>query len=103
MSDLTITQQNKVSTSQALKTLDEICSDELVKAKVGALLLAYHQRWSRQDFTVLEIEQVATSDLFNPETRARSRTFQMAGKKDILLDEANKLWLMDHKTCSEDI
>lgn len=87
----------------ALELLETICSDPLVKARVRALLRAYHLRWQKQDLTVLEIEQVASSDLFNPETSAKSRSFQMAGKKDVLLEEAGKLWLMDHKTCSEDI
>lgn len=91
------------STEAALAAVDVHATEPLLRAKMRALLLAYHQRWAAQDIDVLEIEQVASADLYNPATSAKSRTFQMAGKKDILLLEAERFWLMDHKTCSEDI
>lgn len=88
---------------EALTEIDSICTDDLLRAKMRALLMAYHVRWSSQAFTVLDIEKFSKSDLYNPETSTKSRTFQMAGKEDILIEEAGKLWQMDHKTCSEDI
>jgi hypothetical protein len=89
--------------TRALATIDERCSDPLMRAKLRGLMRGYDARYQKQDISVLEIEQTITSDLFNPGTGAKSRSFIMAGKKDVLLEEAGKLWLMDHKTCSEDI
>jgi hypothetical protein len=87
----------------ALAKIDELCTDPLMRAKLRGLMRAYHARWQHQQIAVLEIEQTITSDLYNPATSAKSRSFIMAGKKDILLEESGKYWLMDHKTSSEDI
>jgi hypothetical protein len=91
------------SPAAALEAIPGLCSDLLLQAKMRALLRAYHARWGAQEVDVMEIEQVVDSELFNPATGAKSRSFQMAGKKDILLEESDRAWLMDHKTCSEDI
>lgn len=87
----------------ALQTIDSICSDPLLRAKLRGLLRGYDARWGAQQLVAHEIEVTVTSDLFNPATGAKSRTFMMAGKKDLLMEESGRLWLMDHKTCSEDI
>jgi hypothetical protein len=76
----------------------------LIRAKIRGLLHAYDQRWSSQPLEVLEVEHMLTADMWNPESGKKSRTYLMAGKRDVLLrDEIGQLVLMDHKTCSEDI
>lgn len=87
----------------ALATIDNLCGDQLLRAKLRGLLRGYDAKWGGHQLTALEIEVTVTSDLYNPATSAKSRSFTMAGKKDLLMEEDSHLWLMDHKTCSEDI
>jgi hypothetical protein len=76
----------------------------LIEAKIKGLLFGYDKRWGNQTFNVLEVEQMITADMWNPESGRMSRSYLMAGKRDVLLsDELGQTLLMDHKTCSEDI
>ncbi len=90
----------------ALRRINELlpADDQAVmRAKLRGLMRAYAARWAADNFGVIEIETLATSDLYNPATSAKSRSFTVAGKKDVLLVENGRLWLMDHKTTSQDI
>lgn len=90
----------------AISSLDSAKYPEtaLIVAKIRGMLVGYDKRWSSQPFSVLEIEQMITADMWNPETSRTSRTYLMAGKRDVLMtDEIGQVVLMDHKTCSEDI
>jgi hypothetical protein len=64
-----------------LAAVDERCPDRVIRAKSRGLLRGYHARWRAQAPYVLEIESTITSDLFNPATSAKSRSFIMAGKE----------------------
>lgn len=79
--------------------------DELVTSKCNALMQGYHLRWhdNADNCEVLEVERLCTSDLVNPDTQAKSRTFRVAGKLDLLLHRDGKRVLVDHKTSSDDI
>jgi hypothetical protein len=78
-------------------------SQRLVASKCRALLLGYHSRWGLPDFDILAVEQLAQSDLYNPATQAKSRTFSVAGKIDLIVNRFGRRVLFDHKTTSEDI
>ncbi len=78
-------------------------SQQLVAAKCRGLLRGYHARWAASEYVPVAVETVVTADLFNPLTQARSRSFSLAGKLDVLIDYRGQRLLMDHKTTSQDI
>lgn len=77
----------------------------LIRAKCNALMQGYHARWiSSQDaFEVMSVEEMISSDLWNPETGRKSRSFRVAGKIDVRARRNGREVIVDHKTCSEDI
>src|SRR5690606_22231650 len=79
--------------------------DLLIAAKVRGLVRGYHSRWREHDYQPLAVEQLVTSNLYNPETQAVSRTFRIAGKIDLLAEHkpTGRRVLFDHKTTSQDI
>lgn len=81
----------------------EIDAFERVKAEV--LLTAYAARWADDQYEVIAVEAQFTTDLRNPSTGAASRTWQLAGKLDVILRElaTGRVVFMEHKTSAEDI
>lgn len=79
--------------------------DLLIAAKVRGLVRGYHSRWREHDYQPLAVEQLVTSNLYNPDTQAVSRTFRIAGKIDLLAEHkpTGRRVLFDHKTTSQDI
>lgn len=78
-------------------------SRALVAAKCRALLEGYHARWQQSPWAVESVEQMVESDLWNPETSRKSRSFRVAGKLDLLVNNGGRRTLVDHKTASDDI
>lgn len=80
-------------------------SQRLIAAKCRGLMRGYEARWARlQDqFDVISVEEIIASDLWNPETSRKSRTFSVAGKLDVRAMRGGRNVIIDHKTCSEDI
>lgn len=76
---------------------------QLIAAKCRALMLGYDSRWSHQAYRLVASEHTIQSELWNPDTGHRSRTFKLAAKVDKLAIDGNRLILFDHKTTSEDI
>jgi hypothetical protein len=76
---------------------------ELMAAKARGLMRGYDKRWSGQQFITLVVEETITSSLFNPTTKARSRTFELGGKIDVRAELDGEIVIIDHKTTSEDI
>ena len=82
--------------------------DLLVAAKCIGLMVGYDKRWLEETvatFDVDGIEYFVESDLWNPETNRKSRSFRIAGILDISAtrkDNGHRV-IMDHKTTSDDI
>lgn len=77
---------------------------ELIGAKCRGLITGYHARWKDAGYRIENIEYLVQSNLWNPETEAKSRSFTLAGKLDAgLIAPDNRRIIMDHKTTSEDI
>lgn len=76
---------------------------DLVAAKCRALLVGYHARWQDAPWAVEEVEQMVDSDLWNPETGRKSRSFMVAAKLDLKVLVGDRRTLVDHKTSSDDI
>lgn len=77
----------------------------LIAAKVIGLMKGYAHRWDDSKYRIDDVESVLTSDLFNPETGRKSRSFTIAGKLDVRATEiaTGRRVLFDHKTTSDDI
>ena len=77
----------------------------LIAAKVIGLMKGYAHRWDDSKYRIDDVESVLTSDLFNPETGRKSRSFTIAGKLDVRATEiaTGQRVLFDHKTTSDDI
>lgn len=80
-------------------------SRALVAAKCYALLQGYDQRWHDAPYRIDGVEAVMTSDLYNPETQRKSRSFVIAGKIDVRATEiaTGAKVILDHKTASQEI
>jgi hypothetical protein len=76
---------------------------ELIAAKCRGLLHGYDARWRESAYVPVNVERLVTSIFVNPETRASSRTFSLAGKIDVLASHHGRTVLVDHKTTSQEI
>ena len=83
--------------------LEAANTDPLSVWKVRALLTGYHERWKAADLQVLTVEEVFQLPIVNPDTARSSRTFTQGGRFDLTVHYDRRDWLMEHKTCSEDI
>ena len=78
-------------------------SRALMAAKCRGLLVGYHARWADAEYLPVAVERIVQSDLWNPETGRKSRSFTVAGKIDLSAALRDRAVLIDHKTTSEDI
>lgn len=76
----------------------------LVGAKCAGLMIGYHARWSNQQYRIQDVECYVESDLWNPTTGRKSRSFRVAGKIDLrATGPAGESVILDHKTTYADI
>lgn len=77
------------------------------KARAEAMVRGYDARWSdeAQHYEVISVEQRFETDVINPETGAKSQTWRLGGKLDVLLRDRRdgRARFMEHKTSSEDL
>lgn len=73
--------------------------DAYEAVRVRVLLRGYDSRWGHERHEVTAVEKEFYAPLLNPETGAPSRTYELAGKLDVLLADR----FVEHKTTSEDI
>ena len=88
--------------ARALTAL-EAASDPFEAALARALLIGYDARWQDDDFEVIGVEVEFTAPLINPATDRASKTFMLGGKLDVLVRRAIGVFIMEHKTSSEDL
>jgi hypothetical protein len=93
---------------QSLAKIDQLTGAghdtlRLIGAKCKALMHGYHARWAGSRWTTLEVERMFHLPIVNPSTAAISRTFTQAGKCDAIAEFEGRLYLVEHKTTSEDI
>lgn len=87
--------------SEALKAATAGLEDPYEAAKVRAMLVGYDARWEadRPLYEVVQVEAQFQAPILNPETGHPSKTFQLAGKIDVL----TRTSVVEHKTTSQDI
>lgn len=78
--------------------------DSFEYERARAMLDGYAIRWAADNYEVIGVELQFRVRLVNPDTGARSLTFELGGKLDALVrDTEGKVWVVEHKTSSEDI
>lgn len=97
------TEETLIRTWEAMRAKNPEALD-LIRAE--ELMLGYHVRWfdeSSAQYDVLGVELEFVAPLVNPDTGAPSRTFERAGKLDLLLRErsSQRVLVGEHKTTSE--
>jgi hypothetical protein len=89
----------------AIEALRGKARDEYDLVRAGALLQGYDARWTDEPFEVLAVEREFRAPIVNPETGAASRTYEAAGKLDVVVRDTrdNLVKMIEHKSSSEDI
>jgi hypothetical protein len=93
------------SLAAALAAVAGKAADPYEQARVEEMLRGYHFRWIDADLEPIDVEVEFLAPLVNPATGAASRTFQLAGKLDVLARERStgRIVIVEHKTSSEDL
>lgn len=76
---------------------------QLEAVQVGELVYGHCWRYGQEERTVLAAEQTFRIDVRNPETRRRSKSFQLAGKIDCISMRGGRLVIEEYKTAGEEI
>jgi hypothetical protein len=65
----------------------------------------YHARWQHEPERAIAVEEEFRVKIYNFQSKrtSTSRTFDMAGKVDVLCERHGQTFVMDHKTTSDDI
>lgn len=71
-------------------------------AMAEALMLGYDARWRGADLEMVAVESEFRTPMVNPTTGAESRTWQLGGKLDAVARVGNQVFLVEHKTTSEE-
>jgi hypothetical protein len=77
--------------------------NEYERAKLTALMLGYAVLWDPRLVRVIAVEAQFRAPLINPETGAASRTFQLGGKLDVLVEllRDGRTAFIEHKFSGE--
>lgn len=65
-----------------------------------AMMAGYAGRYPVEEFEVLALEHTFEGEIVNPATKARSRSFVLAGKVDGLVRVGDEHYVLEHKTAS---
>lgn len=90
--------------TEALDAITFAATDPLDRVRAEELMRGYHYRWKDAGYTPLAVEVEFRTTLVNPETRAQSRTFDLAGKLDgIVKGPDGRVLLTERKTSAENL
>lgn len=88
----------------AMLAMEPLVADPYDRVRAEAALVGYHTRWADVALEAVEVEAEFRAPLVNPLTNSPSRTWQLGGKVDgIVRDAEGRYWLIEHKTASGDI
>lgn len=84
---------------------DQATSDAYSVAKANAMLRVWVDKWASKwaDYKIISVEHEFCFPLLNPETEASSRTFDEAGKMDVVAQHipTGKIVVIEHKTTAD--
>lgn len=91
--------------TDALDAINANSVDDKHRAMARGLMRGYHARWQHEPERAIAVEEEFRVKMYNfRSTRvSTSRTFEVAGKVDVLCERNGKMFVMDHKTTSDDI
>lgn len=93
--------------ADAIESMRPRAHDDFELVRAGVLLQGYDLVWGGEmdRYEVLGVEHQFVVPLLNPETGAASRTFEVAGKLDVIVRERRDelVRIIEHKTTAEDI
>jgi hypothetical protein len=78
-------------------------ADAYQQASALAMIQQYALRWGNEPMTVVAVEQQFEIPLVNPDTGGTSKTWKLAGKIDAIVEIGGKLYIVEHKTTSDDL
>lgn len=89
----------------ALQAMAPLAADAFEAVRAAALLQGYDARWADEPLVALAVEQEFRAPLINPETGAASRTYELAGKLDVIVRDLRDglVYIVEHKTTTEDV
>lgn len=87
----------------AIEALRPLAADEFDIVRAGVMLQGYDARWGDQPMIVLGVESEFRSPLVNPQSGHPSRTFELAGKLDVVVVHEGVTKLIEHKTSGDDV
>jgi hypothetical protein len=89
----------------ALEEIDRADASDLDKAIAKELMIGYDARWKDEPLEPIAVEMEFSIQLINPDTGAASKTWDQAGKLDVLARETTtgRVVIIEHKTSSDDI
>jgi hypothetical protein len=88
----------------ALRTHATPETDAYELARAEVMLEGYDARWNDEELESLAVEAEFRAPLLNPETGAASRTWERAGKLDVVVSDGQaRVLVMEHKSSAEDI
>jgi RecB family exonuclease len=77
--------------------------DPWLRARAEVMLLAYNERWRREDLEVLGVEVQFQAPLVNPHTGRQARTLVLGGKIDAVVRTPDgRVLIVEHKSTGED-
>lgn len=85
---------------KAVEAANRIDLSDADQVKATELVRGYWEKYPHEDFTVVSIEQEFSTPLINPKTGAPSKTWELAGKVDGIIERKGELWILEHKTAS---
>jgi len=88
---------------QAIEAFATPDSNPFELVAIEELIRGYDVRWGDEPLEAIGVELEFRAPLRNPDTGAASRTFQLAGKIDVLLRSQQRTLIMDHKFSGEEI
>ncbi len=95
------------SLTAALAAIDEATKNDpeagTMAAMARGLMRGYDLKWADSKWATVAAEQEFHLPIINPDTGRSSRTFTHAGKFDVKAEFESKRWMVEHKTCAEDI
>jgi PD-(D/E)XK nuclease superfamily len=81
-----------------------LTEDESLRTAIArGLITGYHHRWIQEAWMVESVEQEFHIPIFNPASKRRSLSYTHAGKFDGLVSRNGDRYLLEHKTCREEI
>lgn len=87
----------------ALESVRHLGGDPFERVKAEVMLIGYDTRWAAVEMEVLAVEAEFRTPLVNPATDTPSRTYELGGKLDAVVRMAGRVYVVEHKTSSEDI